>query len=190
MHADIVVLPGDGIGPEVTAAAVEVLQAIAHRYGHRFALHEQLIGGAAIDATGKPLPDATLAAARDADAVLLGAVGGPLIVGRMIAAAGPDGYWIYIGALMALLAAYAAWRMTRRDALPVSETGGFGVIAPGITPVAAEATMEAAQDDTPSDNGPDAGPDTGPDPAEGEGELAPEDYTAEDAEAICAPRPG
>ncbi len=77
MHADIVVLPGDGIGPEVTAAAVEVLQAIAHRYGHRFALHEQLIGGAAIDATGKPLPDATLAAARDADAVLLGAVGGP-----------------------------------------------------------------------------------------------------------------
>ena len=46
MHADIVVLPGDGIGPEVTAAAVEVLQAVARRYGHRFALHEQLIGGA------------------------------------------------------------------------------------------------------------------------------------------------
>ncbi len=77
MHADIVVLPGDGIGPEVTAAAVEVLQAVARRYGHRFALHEHLIGGAAIDATGKPLPDDTLAAARDADAVLLGAVGGP-----------------------------------------------------------------------------------------------------------------
>ncbi|MCD9029689.1 3-isopropylmalate dehydrogenase [Luteimonas sp. BDR2-5] len=77
MHADIVVLPGDGIGPEVTAAAVEVLQAVERRYGHRFTLHEHLIGGAAIDATGKPLPDATLAAARDADAVLLGAVGGP-----------------------------------------------------------------------------------------------------------------
>ena len=77
MHADIVVLPGDGIGPEVTAAAVEVLQAVARRYGHRFALHEHLIGGAAIDATGKPLPDDTLAAARDADAVMLGAVGGP-----------------------------------------------------------------------------------------------------------------
>ena len=77
MHADIVVLPGDGIGPEVTAAAVEVLQAVARRYGHRFALHEHLIGGAAIDATGTPLPDDTLAAARDADAVLLGAVGGP-----------------------------------------------------------------------------------------------------------------
>jgi len=77
MHADIVVLPGDGIGPEVTAAAVDVLQAVAQRYGHRFSLHEHLIGGAAIDATGKPLPDETLAAARDADAVLLGAVGGP-----------------------------------------------------------------------------------------------------------------
>lgn len=77
MHADIVVLPGDGIGPEVTAAAVDVLQAVATRYGHRFSLHEHLIGGAAIDATGKPLPDDTLAAARDADAVLLGAVGGP-----------------------------------------------------------------------------------------------------------------
>jgi len=77
MHADIVVLPGDGIGPEVTAAAVDVLQAVAQRFGHRFSLQEHLIGGAAIDATGKPLPDATLAAARDADAVLLGAVGGP-----------------------------------------------------------------------------------------------------------------
>ena len=77
MHADIVVLPGDGIGPEVTAAAVDVLQAVAQRFGHCFSLHEHLIGGAAIDATGKPLPDATLAAARDADAVLLGAVGGP-----------------------------------------------------------------------------------------------------------------
>jgi 3-isopropylmalate dehydrogenase len=77
MHADIVVLPGDGIGPEVTAAAVDVLQAVAQRFGHRLSLHEHLIGGAAIDATGKPLPDDTLAAARDADAVLLGAVGGP-----------------------------------------------------------------------------------------------------------------
>jgi len=77
MHADIVVLPGDGIGPEVTAAAVDVLQAVATRFGHRFSLHEHLIGGAAIDATGTPLPDATLAAARAADAVLLGAVGGP-----------------------------------------------------------------------------------------------------------------
>jgi 3-isopropylmalate dehydrogenase len=77
MHADIVVLPGDGIGPEVTAAAVEVLQAVAKRYGHAFDFHEHLIGGAAIDATGNALPDDTLEAARRADAVLLGAVGGP-----------------------------------------------------------------------------------------------------------------
>ncbi|HEY2345111.1 MAG TPA: 3-isopropylmalate dehydrogenase [Xanthomonadaceae bacterium] len=77
MHAEIVVLPGDGIGPEVTAAAVEVLRAVGRRYGHSFALHHHLIGGAAIDAVGEALPAATLAACRDADAVLLGAVGGP-----------------------------------------------------------------------------------------------------------------
>ena len=77
MHANIVVLPGDGIGPEVTAAAVAVLRAVAARYGHDFDFSEHLIGGAAIDATGSALPDATLAAARSADAILLGAVGGP-----------------------------------------------------------------------------------------------------------------
>jgi 3-isopropylmalate dehydrogenase len=77
MKANIVVLPGDGIGPEVTAAAVSVLQAVANRYGHEFHFEEKLIGGAAIDATGEPLPQATLDAARKADAVLLGAVGGP-----------------------------------------------------------------------------------------------------------------
>jgi 3-isopropylmalate dehydrogenase len=77
MQAEIVVLPGDGIGPEVTAAAVQVLRAVGQRYGHSFRFTEKLIGGAAIDATGEPLPADTLAAARDADAVLLGAVGGP-----------------------------------------------------------------------------------------------------------------
>lgn len=77
MHANIVVLPGDGIGPEVTAAAVAVLRAVTARYGHDFQFSEHLIGGAAIDATGNALPDATLAAARTADAILLGAVGGP-----------------------------------------------------------------------------------------------------------------
>ncbi|RPE75764.1 3-isopropylmalate dehydrogenase [Vulcaniibacterium tengchongense] len=77
MRADIVVLPGDGIGPEVTAAAVEVLQAVGLRYGHQFRFAEHRIGGAAIDATGEALPAATLEAARRADAVLLGAVGGP-----------------------------------------------------------------------------------------------------------------
>ncbi|MGH8122782.1 MAG: 3-isopropylmalate dehydrogenase [Rudaea sp.] len=77
MKAKITVLPGDGIGPEVTAAAVAVLRAIATRYGHEFEFDEQLIGGAAIDAHGDPLPPATLAACKTADAVLLGAVGGP-----------------------------------------------------------------------------------------------------------------
>ena len=77
MHADIAVLPGDGIGPEVTAAAVAVLRAVAQRYGHRFTLHEHAIGGAAIDSQGDPLPADTLDACRRADAVLLGAVGGP-----------------------------------------------------------------------------------------------------------------
>ncbi|MBD8872677.1 3-isopropylmalate dehydrogenase [Rhodanobacter sp. DHB23] len=77
MKANIVTLPGDGVGPEVTAAAVAVLEAVAAHYGHEFAFDEQLIGGAAIDATGEPLPAAALDACKAADAVLLGAVGGP-----------------------------------------------------------------------------------------------------------------
>ncbi|HRN61013.1 MAG TPA: 3-isopropylmalate dehydrogenase [Luteimonas sp.] len=77
MHADIVVLPGDGIGPEIVSAALPVLQAVAARHGHDFAFHEHDIGGIAIDRHGEPLPAATLEAARKADAVLLGAVGGP-----------------------------------------------------------------------------------------------------------------
>lgn len=77
MHADIVVLPGDGIGPEVAAAAVAVLRAVAARHGHDFQFHEHDIGGIAIDRHGEPLPAATLTACQGADAVLLGAVGGP-----------------------------------------------------------------------------------------------------------------
>ena len=77
MKATIVLLPGDGIGPEVVREARAVLEVIATRYGHTFEFVEHLIGGAAIDATGQPLPDATQAACERADAVLLGAVGGP-----------------------------------------------------------------------------------------------------------------
>ncbi len=73
----ITVLPGDGIGPEVTAAAVAVLHAVGQRFGHAFRTEEALIGGAAIDATGQALPPATAEACDRADAVLLGAVGGP-----------------------------------------------------------------------------------------------------------------
>lgn len=77
MHASIVVLPGDGVGPEVTAEAVRALSAIGKHYGHTFQLTEALIGGAAIDSTGQALPEQTLSLVKQADAVLLGAVGGP-----------------------------------------------------------------------------------------------------------------
>ena len=77
MQALIAVLGGDGIGPEVTTEAVRVLSRIAERHGHSFQFEPALIGGAAIDATGEALPAATLALCRRADAILLGAVGGP-----------------------------------------------------------------------------------------------------------------
>ena len=77
MQAKITLLPGDGIGPEVVAEGVKVLQAVAAKFGHTFEYTEALIGGIAIDTTGNPLPDETLAACKASDAVLLGAVGGP-----------------------------------------------------------------------------------------------------------------
>jgi len=77
MQALIAVLAGDGIGGEVTAEAVRALTAVAERFGHDFQFESALIGGAAIDATAEPLPAATLALADRADAILLGAVGGP-----------------------------------------------------------------------------------------------------------------
>ncbi len=70
-------LPGDGIGPEIIAEGKKVLAAVGERFGVSFVCEDTLIGGAAIDATGDPLPSATLEAARAADAVLLAAVGGP-----------------------------------------------------------------------------------------------------------------
>lgn len=77
MEAKIVVLPGDGVGPEVVAEGRKMLQAVAGSYDHRFAFEEHLIGGVAIDETGDPLPESTLEACRSSAAVLLGAVGGP-----------------------------------------------------------------------------------------------------------------
>ncbi len=77
MQSKIVLLPGDGIGPEVIAAAVEVLETVAQVYGHAFAFSQRLIGGCSIDAYGTALSDETLADCQAADAVLLGAVGGP-----------------------------------------------------------------------------------------------------------------
>jgi 3-isopropylmalate dehydrogenase len=77
MQAKIVLLPGDGIGPEVIAAAVEVLEAVAHMYGHAITFTEHLIGGCSIDAYGTALADEVITDCLAADAVLLGAVGGP-----------------------------------------------------------------------------------------------------------------
>ena len=77
MKASIALLPGDGIGPEVTDAAATVLCAVAAAAGHQFHFSESAIGGCAIDAFGSALPDATRDACLAADAVLLGAVGGP-----------------------------------------------------------------------------------------------------------------
>ncbi|MBR1871269.1 MAG: 3-isopropylmalate dehydrogenase [Kiritimatiellae bacterium] len=77
MKANIAVLPGDGIGPEIVAEAVKALKAVEKRFGHEFTLVERPVGGASIDIYGDALPDETLAVAKAADAVLLGAVGGP-----------------------------------------------------------------------------------------------------------------
>jgi len=77
MEALITLLPGDGIGPDVTVCARRVLDTIAAKHGHAFEYREELIGGVAIDALGDPLPPATVESCSAADAVLLGAVGGP-----------------------------------------------------------------------------------------------------------------
>ena len=77
MNAKILLLPGDGIGPEVTAQAEKLIRAVGDIYGLSLTIEEALIGGAALDATGEPLPADTLAKCAEADAVVLGAVGGP-----------------------------------------------------------------------------------------------------------------
>jgi 3-isopropylmalate dehydrogenase len=77
MDSRIVLLPGDGIGPEVMDQACTVLGVVAEQYDHQFIFEEHLIGGCAIDETGDPLPPVTLKACQRADAVLLGSVGGP-----------------------------------------------------------------------------------------------------------------
>lgn len=73
----LTVLPGDGIGPEVTDAALKVLGAVSERFGLRFEIEKALVGGAAIDAAGTPLPEETVALCKSSNAVLLGAMGGP-----------------------------------------------------------------------------------------------------------------
>jgi 3-isopropylmalate dehydrogenase len=77
MQADIILLPGDGIGPEIVQTAAAVLKTIGIRFGHDFNMQTYPIGGYAIDHHGSSLPQETLDACKKADAVLLGAVGGP-----------------------------------------------------------------------------------------------------------------
>jgi 3-isopropylmalate dehydrogenase len=77
MNFNIVVTPGDGVGPEVTNEALKVLKAVGKKYRHSFNLTERLVGGCAIDAEGKAVSQETIALCKKADAVLLGAVGGP-----------------------------------------------------------------------------------------------------------------
>ncbi len=77
MDAVIALLPGDGIGPEVTHCARTMLSGVAEKYQHNFTFREELIGGVAMETSGTPLPAATVDCCRSSDAVLLGAVGGP-----------------------------------------------------------------------------------------------------------------
>src|SRR5882762_478345 len=77
MQKNIVVIEGDGIGPEVTRQAIKVLNAVAEQANHEFNFTYHLMGACAIDKTGNPLPDETIAAALDADAILFGAIGHP-----------------------------------------------------------------------------------------------------------------
>jgi 3-isopropylmalate dehydrogenase len=77
MHKNIAVLAGDGIGPEVIAEAIKVLQAIEKKYNHSFSFEQALMGAAAIDATGNPLPEETIKTCTSNDAILFGAIGDP-----------------------------------------------------------------------------------------------------------------
>tara|TARA_Y100000385_G_scaffold227175_1_gene237994 strand:+ start:996 stop:2135 length:1140 start_codon:yes stop_codon:yes gene_type:complete len=77
LKANIVLLPGDGIGPEIVAQAQRVLETVANSFGHQFEFSSHMIGGISIDTCGDPLPQETIDACRDSDAILLGAVGGP-----------------------------------------------------------------------------------------------------------------
>ena len=89
----IAVLAGDGIGPEVVGMAVRVLKTISKKTGVGFEMEEAPVGGCACDATGNPLPEATLKLAKKSDAVLLGAVGGPNGKGLIILCVQKGLFW-------------------------------------------------------------------------------------------------
>ncbi len=103
MKYKITVLSGDGIGPEVVEQAVGVLKTVGSRLGIQFQFDYELMGGCAIDACGQPLPEATLKACRESDAVLLGAVGGPKWEG-LPGGKGPEAGLLGIRAALGLFA--------------------------------------------------------------------------------------
>ena len=76
MEYKIAVIPGDGIGPEIVAETVKVLDAVAEKFGHKFNYQELHLGGAAIDAYGIPLRDEDIEEAKKCDAILMGSIGG------------------------------------------------------------------------------------------------------------------
>jgi len=76
MNCNLAVIKGDGIGPEIVTEAMRVLDAVGEKYGHTFSYTQILMGGASIDEVGVPLTEATLAAAKASDAVLMGSIGG------------------------------------------------------------------------------------------------------------------
>lgn len=110
MKYRIAVIPGDGIGPDITAQAEEILAEVGRLFNHQFLFTHVLAGGAAIDATGTPLPEETVRVCRESDAVLLGAVGGP----SGTPCRGPSGpraaFWAY----------GRPWGCTPTSALPCS----------------------------------------------------------------------
>ncbi|CAM3279210.1 MFS transporter [Paracoccus nototheniae] len=79
----------------------------------------------------------------------IGSMGGPIITGWLMGVIGPDGYWVYMGVLLALLTAYAGWRATQRRALTPDQQGSFAIITPNATPFAVEAVLDEAQSDNP-----------------------------------------
>jgi len=77
----------------------------------------------------------------------IGSMGGPIITGWLMEVIGPDGFWVYMGVLLAMLAVYAGWRTTRRRALTPEEQGNFAVITPNATTIAVEAALDEKQSD-------------------------------------------
>ena len=80
----------------------------------------------------------------------VGAIGGPIVTGWLMARIGTNGFFLYLALLNLALAGYAGWRMTRRPPLTPAETGAFAVISPTATTLAVEAALEAAQDIPPA----------------------------------------